>query len=306
MPISLWFFVFTAFVFGLQLVPIIGAVLMILGAMIWPILTVNLGFAGVALEVLSGSIHRRWLILPVIYFGGNLALAAMSHYQLWKLENRLEAVNADVTIAFDPGSVLIVNSENTVLASMPTSLLSDFDIPIVYEKNPDGRSPIFALRMAVDPVCKRLWKATGKQRLENMPSGYIENGKLVNGMCVSRRSETPGGSSKVTVSVSSSTSYETFLLPYEEHTISINRDNQIVKTLIIAEARPLTWVPLPIAGCFPDTSGSNCYYELFRIFPAMVTGGEKNLTALMARVLGLHPGAASSRRQKIATQSANL
>ncbi|MBW8298635.1 MAG: hypothetical protein K0M60_03440 [Hydrogenophaga sp.] len=306
MPRSSWFFVFTALVFGLQLVPFVGAVLMILAASMWPLLTVNLGFVGIALEALSGSVSRRWLILPVAYFGGNLALAAISHYQLWQLENRVEAVNAEVALPFDSSNALIVDADNSELAPVPRSLLRDFDIPVVYQNNADGRNTIFALRMAVDPMCRQLWRGTGKQRLENMPSGYHENGKLVKGMCVWRRVEAPGTPYKITVSVSSSTSHENFLLPYDEHTISIHRDNQTVKNLMFAQARPLNWIPLPFGGCFPNTSGSNCVYGPFRIFPTLVTGGEENLTALVAKALGLHPSVASSRKQKIAAQSTGL
>lgn len=306
MPRSLWFFVFTALIFGLQLVPFIGAALMILAASMWPILTINLGFVGIALEALSGTVSRRWLILPAGYFCGNLALAALSHYQLWQLESRVEALNAEVELPFDQSNALIVDTGNSKLGALPTSLLRDFDIPVVYEKDADGRNTTFAWRVAVDPVCRRLWRATGKLRLENMPLGYSENGKLVKGMCLSRRVEAPGTPFKITVSVSSSTSYESLLLPYEEHTITINRDNQVVRNLIFAQARPLNWIPLPFGGCFPNTESSNCVYGPLRVFPTLVTGLEENLTDLVAKALGLHPGAASSRKQKIAAQSADL
>ena len=46
MPKSMWLLAFTGVILVLQYIPPFDAILMILGASVWPIITVNLAFIG--------------------------------------------------------------------------------------------------------------------------------------------------------------------------------------------------------------------------------------------------------------------
>ncbi|EJZ17316.1 hypothetical protein [Rhizobium sp. Pop5] len=293
----MWFFVFTAVVYYLQHIPGIDAVLMILLASMWPIIAINLGFAGIAIEATSGTISRAWLCLPLLYFGGNLVLAGISHYQLWQLERRVEAANTVQSLPFPSGGALVVDSTQPGIGGLPEGLIGRYDIPVVYQIS-DAPKGAFSWKITAGSLCQTRYPKNGAV------FGYLENHKLIHGMCTYRREEAPPRDA-VKLAASAPIAHESFFLPYEEQRITITdgRDRSI--ELIYAQARPLTWFPMPFGGCFrgPGDAKSACIFEPLRVFVTPAIGPIGNTTDLVASTLNLTPSRASTRRQRIEAEA---
>lgn len=94
-------FVLTAIVFLLQAFPFTGIFLMMLAAPFWSVILINLGFALIVRDVWVG-VQSRWLIfLPVLWFGGYLSIAAISHWQAYRFNAQIAEENNDKKVRFD-------------------------------------------------------------------------------------------------------------------------------------------------------------------------------------------------------------
>ena len=289
MPRSLWFFAFTAVVYYLQYIPGIDVMLMILLASMWPIVTVNMGFAGIAIEAISGAVSRGWLCVPLAYFGGNLILAGASHYQFWQLERSIEAANATQSLPFPSEGTLVIDATRSAMGGIAEGLIGRFDIPLVYQIS-DSSQGVFAWRMATGALCRA--RDPGK----GTAFGYQEKRRLVAGMCTYRSKQTPPREA-VKLIFSPPTTHESFLLPYEKHVLTITDGKHEPIELLYARARPLTWFPMPFGGCFrgPGDPKSACTFGPLRVFATPIG----DTAAMVATALKLTPSPASERRQKI-------
>lgn len=101
LPISLVFFALTVAAFVLQAIPIIGIFMMLALAMFWSVFLINAGMIGVAIEVAVRRVSRRWLLLPLTFYCGYLAMAAHDHMVLRGLSRSYAAANARTTIPFE-------------------------------------------------------------------------------------------------------------------------------------------------------------------------------------------------------------
>ncbi|NEI71217.1 hypothetical protein GR212_16690 [Rhizobium lusitanum] len=300
---SLWLFAFTWIVLVLQYVPIIGPILMILGASVWPILTINLAFASLAMEALTDRDYRVWLILPLLYFGGNFVLAGISEYKFLQLSREIQAKNANQAFAFSGSDALVVNTEAAPVLGLPVSLVENFVVSKVYEKSESDDAPISAWKIGTDPLCSKLWADRSGNNLRIVPFGLLENGKLVAGMCMYRLVEKPAGRI-VTLTVTEPIEHQSFLLPYKTQIITIADETGNAARLSYAEATPWTWIPMPIGGCFygEGRHKPTCFFGPLRIFSMPALGAAKDATALVAKALDLEWKPASKRRREIGLQ----
>ena len=101
-PRSFGFFLATAIVYVLQLIPVTGVFLMFMLAMVWSVLLINAGMIGTGWEALTGRVSHWWLVLPVTFYAGYFAFAAADHLALRQLGASYDAANASVAIPFDP------------------------------------------------------------------------------------------------------------------------------------------------------------------------------------------------------------
>lgn len=104
LPWSLWFFIFTAIVFLLQLFPLTGIFLMFVLAPLWSVILINLGMAGIGLEALVGRVSRVWLVLPLLWFGGYYLAYANDQRLLARLKAETVRFNAGKMMPFDPAT----------------------------------------------------------------------------------------------------------------------------------------------------------------------------------------------------------
>ena len=303
MPRSLWLLVFTAVVLALQYVPPIDAILMILGASVWPIITVNLAFAGIVAEVSSKTVPRPWLVLPILYFGGNLVLASIGEYQFLQLMQEVEAANAHQSLTISREDSLIVDTSQLVLGSVPLALIETYDIPKVYEKDSSTKRPLYAWRIGAGSLCTKPWKDERDPKNDVLTLGFHEHGKLVSGMCAYRLTEVPSGR-VLSLTVGKPTEHDSFLMPYKKQVIIIADNMGKSVELLYAEATPWFWLPMPVGGCFrgPGESKSRCFFEPLRVFTMPALGSVADTPALVAKALNLNRSPASRRRDEISSE----
>ncbi|UVC06572.1 hypothetical protein IHQ71_14975 [Rhizobium sp. TH2] len=163
LPKSFWLFVFAAVVYALQNVPFLDAALMMLMAMFWRILTVNLAFIGIVIEAAAGKVNKAWIALPILYFGGNIVLATASHMEFSRLEREILAYNSgkSVTFALDDKLLIELTADTN---PVPHWLVSRYDIAAVYSRfgSKEDR-PITATRVGAGELCKRLNSAKNEE-----------------------------------------------------------------------------------------------------------------------------------------------
>ena len=301
----LWLFAFTWIVLVLQYVPVIGPILMFLGASVWPILTINVAFAWLAIEALADKEYRIWIILPLLYFGGNLVLAGASEYKFMQLSREIEAENANQSLAFSGSDSLVVDTRTSPAAGLPARLVQNFVVPKVYERSASADASINAWKIGADPLCAKLW--TDRRNDPGIiPFGLLENGKLVGGMCVYRFAEKPAGRI-VTLTATDPIEHESFLLPYKTQVITITDNTGKKARLLYIEATPLTWIPMLVGGCFygEGRHKPTCFFGPLRIFSMPALGSAKDATALVAKALNLEWKPASKRRGQVSLQEMN-
>lgn len=160
-PLSLVWFAVTGLVVLLQQSPQIGVFLMILAAPFWSVLTVNLGFIGIAAEALAFRwVSRWWLVLPALWFGGYAVWFAVDHVALRRAD--ASPPSAAPTIAFDPARADLVLAGPDA-RGVAADLMHDYDLPVVYSASPGpgsrtltGEEPMIAHRVAPLEACADL------------------------------------------------------------------------------------------------------------------------------------------------------
>jgi hypothetical protein len=120
MPLSFVLFAFTGIVYLLQLFPLTGMFLMIVAAPFWSVLTVNAGFVVLGLEALSGRMPRLCVLVPLAWFGGYAAVAALNHVAFEQLKREVTARNAGKALPFSPETAaLVINPNADALGGAP-------------------------------------------------------------------------------------------------------------------------------------------------------------------------------------------
>lgn len=250
----------TLIVFLLQASPIPGMYLMFLGAPLWSVVTVNLGFLLLGVDAVRGRIFRAALIFPILWFGGYAVATTVSHSQTPQVINRLEAVNRGPALRWRSASQSLemrttknndvyfrtVDGEKLII-SYGLSTVYSFDGNALYVTKllpracpvptlKIGRTPFIVNDGAIDEEV-----VTTKSRTT---INYYHAARLCK---MRQRAEEP--SSRVVVTSSPLTRNRGGLVDTDEQTITIRSDDGAVVTRKFGKAVPLAWLPQPIAGC---------------------------------------------------------
>lgn len=306
MTIPIWLFAVSWIVLALQYVPVIGPILMILGASVWPVITINLAFFGLAKAALFEKEYRAWIILPVLYFGGNIILAGVSEFRFLQLSHEIEAENAGQVFALSEVDALVVDTRTSTATGLPSALVRNFAVAKVYEQPNSTGADINAWKIGTDPLCSKLRTDRGGNAGHTISYELQENDKRVQGMCVYHFAENPTGRI-ATLTVTNPIEHESFFLPYKTQIITIADDTGKTARLRYAEATPLTWIPMLAGGCFygEGRHAPTCFFGPLRIFSMPALGSAKDAATLVARALNLEWKPASRRRGEISLQDMN-
>jgi len=300
LPKSLLFFVATGLVFALQTIPVIGIFLMFMLAMFWSVLLINAGMIGIAIEAASGRVSRLWLIVPVLSYGGYVAIAAQDHLTLRRLSAAYDAANARVTIPFDPAHQALVFEKGEYGAW----LTQNFALPVAYSAYSNVSEGYRSYRMMGRDVCARVRRTPALKASSVYTFGFfdgdaIRTRKMETRFCKLSMPEKPG-SPQLRVTRKEEAGYRG-LLPVRLVTTTVTAQDGKRYELLGGTASPLSWIPMPVMGCGLNSGNASwdCEAEFLRDRFAPIVSGKTRYnrdTLVLARVLGLKPVAIKDRK----------
>ncbi|OYY00466.1 MAG: hypothetical protein B7Y80_07565 [Hyphomicrobium sp. 32-62-53] len=268
--VSTTLFLVTGVVLLLQLFPLTGVFLMLFAAPFWSVLTLNLAFLALAAETLLGRADRRWLIAPLIWFGGYAVYAHLTHERYLALDARLKAENAAQSIVYDPvQQVLVFDDRSEDLSGAPRTFVQQYALPVAYVSN-DNFEPAQHLgyRLADAETCNRLQSERG-----SLPSGISaswihesSNGerKLRKDVCIVQMPEDP---SRPALHVAATREAQKGqLLPHSLTTTTISDGLGGMAILTTGHAEILGWLPMPVMGCALNSGAPSwdCFFGFHR------------------------------------------
>ena len=246
-------FLFTAAVVLLQVFPLTGVFLMLVAAPFWSVLTLNLAFLALAVEALLGRTDRRWIIAPLLYFGGYAFYAHQANAHYLALDAKLKAENATQSIVFDPSQQILVFEDNSDdLAGAPRSFIQKYALPVAYVANANFEpARHLAYRLAEAEICTRLQRERGSLPSGISPSWFhnTSNGdrKLRKDVCIVQLPEDP---SRPALQISSSReAQKDGVLPHSLTTTTMSDGLGGMAILTTGRAEVLGWLPMPVMGC---------------------------------------------------------
>jgi hypothetical protein len=312
-PKSILLFLFTGFVFLVQHVPYLGIFLMVLGAPLWSVVTINLGFVLMAKEAWDRTLPRAVVVLPFLYFSIYSGITIAGHRQLSRLRQEIAQHNQSVHVAFDAKqNDLVVDAKvvgsTSPLGNVPGNLLGAYDIPVVYGEN---GNPRIASHMSYRVVTKKVCDAIGRIDPNVATLAFQANGVFDLNLCLLRQPEDPT-KPVLTVTTEETVESQDWVLPTKLLAITLTNASNQSFTLMGGTAAPFTWLPAPMIGCVLDSAAPawRCFAEFERDAYAPLAGKNgRDLdhnanSAAIAAALGLVAKPASSRINEIASDPA--
>ncbi len=294
--LSLMIFALTGLIYVAQIFPITGVWLMMVGGPYWSVVTINVAFILMAVESLFGACPKKYVIFPLIYFGGYFATAGASHYQYQSLQSKVVEHNASVKIPFDPKVHDLVIAPGMSVAPF----LTIYGLEEVYTLDPNdksGKSSVAFIggrkvcHMPVDFGLEGASVTSIRERKDAENNSLIERlGTVVKDICLIKMPKNPDGE-VFTVKVRE-TDAGSLLLPMKKRDVEITSPEG--KTYLIkgGSAAPFNELPAPYMGCATNLeSGSwECFHGFLREgFQSLNKSGYGSLGdfAAIAKALGL-------------------
>jgi hypothetical protein len=287
-----WVIAFAAagLAYVLQLFWLTGMFLMMLGAMVWPGILVNVGMALLAIDCWLGKTHRALMVIPLAFFLFGIGLCAMSWFDAGALARDIADRRAITPVRFNPAkqSLVIASDprENQMYEGLQRELQSNFLIDTVFVQEDIGAH---AASLVVP-------KAQCPKDVNFPVSGARVGGILTwkgrpDNACFF---QIPRAPEKAQVTVRSAETTEKWGM-FEAKILEtqIKGDGQTART-IIADTRVFPPIPLFIAGCALDSGAAKwrCLHAPWTF--ARRVGGSDGLSANgqtrirdIAQILGL-------------------
>lgn len=194
MPYSLSWFGFTAAILLLQWVPFTGVVLLFFGAPLWPIATINLGFACLFVEALVRPGFRLWLLAPLLYFGSYAIAATLSHVEAEAIDRELRAINAGKTVAFSPArhDIVVARLGNPGLSRLPETLVQHYGLAVSFDEVDVGNtSSTRSQRVASEPLCDEIQRNAAMEAAGHSASRFRRDPSDTRKLCIVSGTENP-------------------------------------------------------------------------------------------------------------------
>lgn len=302
-PIALHWFLLTFVIFILQAIPVTGIFLMFLGAPLWSIVTINLGFAHLIVEPARRNISPRWSLVGLAWFVGYAAVAIHAHIALDRLSAEIATENSRQSLPFDPRTQsLVVVHGNFYDAPSAERLLTSYPLSVVYEEREDSGDatkpawmrdvPRFtALRLGSPELCDSI---TNDARLKAAVTRDVKTTFSGTPFCLYATTEGP----ELPV-VRLRSSQENFhIVGAEGHvdriTLTSGGDKRQLSSL---KATPYQYPPLPVIGCFLNNGGNGwrCTHHFWKERER----AHPDNAALVGESLGLASSSPASRSEQI-------
>jgi hypothetical protein len=298
-------------------IPVLGLLLVILGAPLLPTLLLNIAFVAMALD---GLFTRVWVILvpPLLWFGGYTLVAAISHVQVASLRDAAATANANAPVRWNRSTQSVridkigTSSENLASDITPQMLVTNYGLDEVY----GTYRPEVAYRSSAGPTPQRvaldhkscpeggITVPTSYQYHRISRGGYPNNAPMqwAEGVCLIFQNDASPPASPLVVALAPAHRFSG-LVDGISQDITISGPDQEVRTFRAVQVAPLPWVPMPIIGCgykggFGDTFDNNCHAEFH--FTSWRGQDEATPVAVVARAVGLTALAIEQRLEGVA------
>lgn len=314
---SIWFLV-TLGIFLVQAIPVVGFLMMFLGAPFWPIFTINLGFAHLIIEPAMRDISPRWSLVGLAWFLGYAAIAIHGHTALDRLSAEIATQNSRQSLPFDPRTQSLVVVGNFYAAPNAEHLLTTYPLSVVYEEREDagdatkpaltrdGRPRFAAVRLGPPDLCDSI---TADARLKAAVTRHIKATFSGTPFCVYTAIEAPelpvvrlrfsqeklriigaeGLIDRITLTSDGDKRQDTSAKDTSVKVASVK-----VESL---KAAPYQYLPLPFIGCYNNGGGSR--WQCTAGFWTERQRPHPDNYALVAKSLGLEPSSPASRSEQI-------
>jgi hypothetical protein len=302
-PLSLTFFAVQAALLPLEYLPSTGADL---GgwAIFWPILLLNLGFLGLGFEALVRRVGLVWLVAPLLWFGGNTALAVKDRLELKAEREDVAKYNAVVAIPFDPlrqaqvGKEILFNDSIGGKRDSTGGLVQHYGLPVFYRSGKYIRGAShMATRMVETAVCSEAFRNnalihTGISTSPIADYRGPQSSPHDQRFCVVNLPEDPALPPLVVERMSEHT--ERSGLPLDRRSTTVTMPDGISYNLKGGLAGIRSWWPMPLAGCYstgssPHGETMECTARFYRNVVQLVAvdEGYHGDDAALAAALGL-------------------
>jgi hypothetical protein len=201
-----------------------------------------------------GAVSRRWIVVPILWFGGYACLTSWSHYQSQEVEREISSANIGVTAPFSTtsdGLVLNAHIPQPELTNVARILVRDFKIPVVFRNDTPGHRYV-ATRLVTGESCDPS-KLEDSSILEFVSSPDMAN--RGSWRCWISPEESPRG--RITlIDVEAREQTQARSQPVTIDRLSIINPGGTSAMVTYGHAEPLTWLPMPVLGfCYQGALG---------------------------------------------------
>lgn len=202
------------------------------------------------IECSLSNLSKKWLALPVFYFGGFYSLMAYEFIVFSVAKASDEQLHHGQRIAFDP-------SRHTLVSQGSGSwFVANYDMPVVFEQTPLGKDGYLAHRIFPNENCDsiradNIERIIGKFSLQQL----VHDGAVNNEYCIVSKSETPRGQ---TIYVSRKITPIDSIFGHKnkiDFTIRDWQDNEY--TISAGTSLTLFPFPIPVLNCIPQDPPPN-------------------------------------------------
>lgn len=233
--------------YGLQMIPGLGFLLLFLGSMFWSVVLINGAILGIFIEVPARKLSPLWLVFPVAYLGTYWVYVFNDYQNLSTLRAEIAKQNQLVRVPLNPARQALV------FDNAPTLAPETHDISMIYSRAEiEGETVYNASFLAADPLCDEA-RDDSYRNAGIYPSWFhtrsdrIAGGKFVEGYCTIRM-PVPSPSGQVQVG-STTRKYSLAGLPVEEVVTTIRTEQGTAFRLRAGRAKPLSLLPAPFLFC---------------------------------------------------------
>lgn len=272
----------------IQLWPIPGVFVMMLGAVLWPGALIHITMVLIVVDVWRRHTHPMLLALPVALYSAGVGAALLSRYDAWRLEQHVNAMSEGVAIGFDPETQVVVFARNEPgnLGNLHEHLLAAYKLDVVYAPRWEGGGEIRSTRVLPRAQCPEGPDANGlHRRFFRVGVIFITNACMVS--AVARIDRLP-------VVISSAESEERWGFFDATITRTEIRNGLTRRIVATAQTQVYPFIPTIFAGCALNSSSASwaCTHGLWSD-PRDVGGrsgpGDTRRINAIADVLGLEP-----------------
>ncbi len=322
-PRALGWFLVTLGIFLVQAIPVVGFLMMFVGATFWPIFTINLGFAHLIIEPAMRNISPRWSLVGLAWFAGYAAIAIHGHSALDRLSAEIATENSHQSLPFDPRTQSLVVVGNFYAAPNAEHLLTTYPLSVVYEEREDagdatkpaltrdGRPRFAAVRLGPPELCDRI---TDGARLKAAVTRHFKATFGGTPFCVYTAIEAPelpvvrlrfsqenlrivgaeGLIDRITLTSDGDKRQDASAKDPSAKDALAKDASVKVESL---KAAPYQYLPLPFIGCYNNGGGSR--WQCTAGFWTERQRPHPDNVALVAKSLGLEPSSPASRSEQI-------